>query len=59
MLSKADLVLSKAGFSVGQFCLPGNIWQCLEIFLVKTITGVGELLLTSSEEWSGMLLNVF
>lgn len=49
MLSQAEHIPSKVGFSVGQFCFSWNIWQCPETFLVKIIVGVGGSLLTSSE----------
>ena len=39
----------------GQFCSPGDIWQCLETFLVIT---TGRLLLAPSGWSPGMLLNI-
>lgn len=56
MIKLTDIL--KQWFSTGGkelFCLPGDIWQCLVIFLIVT---TGKVLLISSGWSSRMLLNI-
>ena len=52
---KWGLYDTKLWFSVEIILLPGDIWQCLETFLV--VTSWGEGMVPSGHRW-GMLLNI-
>lgn len=57
LLCVCVFLLRAVGLNSGQFCPPGDIWQCLETFLVVTL-GVRRVLLASSGQRPGMLPNI-